>query len=131
MYILYYYSLCVLDTTDAVFYVGFFENWMGGNPSLLLMTTETNPVSYTIEAPGIGFYYNGTIVAGGEAVVNISDEIEMSLYSKGDKGICVRTSSNKVTLIGQNIGDNLSSGTFFALPFIGSCDNVYVTTECQ
>jgi len=99
---------------------------MGGNPSLLLMTTETNPVSYIIEAPGIGFYYNGTVVAGGEAVVNIANEIEMSLHTNGDKGICVRTSSNKVTLIGQSIGDTLSSGTFYALPFIGSCDNVYV-----
>ncbi|XP_065904759.1 cell adhesion molecule DSCAML1-like isoform X2 [Dysidea avara] len=115
--------------TTAVFHVGFFENWRGGNPSLLLMTTETHPVSFIVEAPGIGFYLNGTVIAGGKAVVNFTHDIEMSISTNGNKGIYVWTSSNKVTLIGQSVPDEpdlSSTGTFFVLPFIGSCDNVYV-----
>ena len=125
-------TFCVvsyLANTTAVFHVGYFENWRGGNPSLLLMTTETHPVSFIVEAPGIGFYQNGTVIAGGKAVVNFTHDIEMSISTNGNKGIYVWTSSNKVTLIGQSVPDEpdlSSTGTFFVLPFIGSCDNVYV-----
>ena len=127
-----YVTLCVVPSpanTTAVFYVGFFDNWRGGYPSLLLMTTEIHPVSFIVEAPGIGFYQNGTIAGGGEAVVNFPSNIVMKSFTDANKGIYVWTSSDEVTLIGQSIADEpdlSSTGTFFVLPFIGSCDNVYV-----
>ena len=115
-------------TASSVFYVGYSNNWKGGSPSLLLMTTDTQPVLYTVEAPGIGYHLSGTVTAGTEAVINFTNEIEMSLTRNGNKGIYVSTNSSEVTLIGQNTpGDPLSStGSFLVLPFIGSCDNEYV-----
>ena len=130
-----YFLSCVLykATRYATFYVGFFEinrdDLHTKIPSLLLMTAETQPVSYMIEVPGIGFYQNGTIVSGAETVINFPREIIISISSNSTKGIYVRTSSYEVTVIGQNLNEGPqwpSADTFFVLPFISSCDSIYV-----
>jgi len=93
------------------------------------MTTETQPVSYIIEVPGIGFYQNGTFVSGTEVVINFSHEIIISIDTNSTKGIYVRTSSYKVTVIGQNLIEDspwMSADTFFVLPFISWCDSAFV-----
>ena len=44
------------------YYLGFFMNHApsNGDVSILLMTTETFQVQYSVEAPGVGYYRNGT-----------------------------------------------------------------------
>jgi len=55
------------------YYLGYYQNWnQDGPPSILLMTTESKPVSYSIEAPGVGYYRKGIIrVADNEAIVSL------------------------------------------------------------
>lgn len=47
----------------AEFYIGFFKGSSFYDPSLILLTTESQPVYYSVEAPGVGYYDNGTILA--------------------------------------------------------------------
>ena len=124
-----YISILYIATRYATFYVSYIDIWGDGIPSLLLMTTETQPVSYMIEAPAIQFYQNGTMVNGAEVVVNFPQEVIVSLFTNATKGIYVTTSSYEVTVIGQNLVETpnyVSADTFFVLPFISSCDNVFV-----
>ena len=88
-----------------------------GNISILLITAETHQVQYSIEAPGIGYYHNGTISAGNDAVLHLSNDVETSSYDDQDKGICLTTTSDKVTVIGLNL-KSTTSDSFFALPII-------------
>ena len=95
-----------------------------GNISILLITSETQPVQYSMEAPGVGYYRNGTITAGDEVILNLPRSIEVSSVYHQNKGIYLTTSSDKVTVIGQNL-DQRTSDSFFALPLI-ELGNEYV-----
>ena len=72
-------------------------------------------VQYSIEAPGVGYYLNGTISAGNAAILYLPRSIEVSSYNDQDKGIYLTASSNKVTVIGENLGRS-TSDSFLALP---------------
>ena len=107
------------------YYLGFFANIREeNNVSILLTTTEVYPVTYLIEAPGVGYYHRGIISAGNEVMLNLSSSIGVSSHDDQDKGIYLTTSSDNVTVIGQNLllytGDS-----FFALPII-ELDDDYV-----
>ena len=88
-----------------------------GNISILLITVETNQVQYYIEAPGIGYFHNGTVSADNAAVLNLTNDVEVLSYDDQDKGIYLITGSNKVTVIGLNL-KRYTSDSFFALPNI-------------
>ena len=108
------------------YYLGFFRNDEARTPSNIsipLITAETHQVQYSIEAPAIGYYHNGTVSAGNPAVVNITSNVELLSYDDQDKGIYLVTESNKVHVIGLNL-KRYSSDSFFALPII-ELDNAY------
>ena len=65
------------------------------------MTTEKQPVFYSIEFPQVGHYTNGIITADyGEVTVNLPNELTVSSLYDQQKGICIKTSSNRVTVQG-------------------------------
>ena len=107
------------------YYLGFFANYQEeNNISILLTTTEVYPVTYFIEAPSVGYYHRGIISAGNEVILKLSSSIGVSSHDDQDKGIYLTTSSDNVTVIGQNI--LLGTGdSFFALPII-ELDDDYV-----
>ena len=104
--------------------MGFFANFEENNISILLTTTELYPVTYFIEAPGVGYYHRGIISAGNEVMLNLSSSIAVSSHNDQDKGIYLTTSSDNVTVIGQNILRD-TGDSFFALPII-ELDDDYV-----
>ena len=102
--------------------MGFFENYYpDAHISILLITSETQPVQYSMEAPGVGYYRNGTITAGDEVILNLPSSIQLSSVYHQNNGIYLTTSSDKVTVIGQNL-DPGTSDSFFALPLIELSD---------
>ena len=72
-------------------------------------------MQYSIEAPGVGYYYNGTISTGDDVVLNLSINVEVSSIHHQDRGIYLTASSNRLTVIGQSV-DSATSDTFFVLP---------------
>ena len=103
--------------------MGFFANVNpnAGDISILLITNETRPVQYYMEAPGVGYYHNGTISASNEVILNLPSSVEVSSVYHQNNGIYLTTSSDKVTVIGQNL-DRHTSDSFFALPLIELSD---------
>ena len=106
--------------------MGFFENSVGntGSISILLTTSDMQQAQYSIEAPGVGYYRNGTLSAGDEVILDLPLTIEVSSYTDKDKGIYLTAHSDKITVIGQN-KDGRSSDSFLALPTI-QLDDTYV-----
>ena len=103
------------------YYLGFLTNYQHSTAavSILLMTSETYPIKFSIEIPGEDYYQNGTVSSNHEVVLNLSSTVQPILRSHQDKGIYLRTDSEKVTVIGQNLFQLRStSDTFFALPVI-------------
>ena len=98
------------------YYLGFFTNHDSntGSVSILLTTSDMQQVEYSIEAPGVGYYHNGTISAGDEVILNLPRSIEVLSYNDQDKGIYLTASSDKITVIGQNL-DSGASDSFLAL----------------
>ena len=80
------------------------------------MTTESYEVQYSIQAPGVDYYHNGTISTDNQVILNLPTSIIMSLDDNQNKGIYLTTNSNKVTVIGQNLISGGSSDTFLVLP---------------
>ena len=105
------------------YYLGFFanSNLNIGIISVLLITSETQPVHYYMEAPGVGYYRNGTISAGNEVILNLPSSIEVSSVYHQTNGIYLATNSDKVTVIGQNSNVH-TSDSFFVLPLIELSD---------
>ena len=91
------------------------------------MTTESQPVSYSIEIPGLGYYYSKTITANNEDIVNLPSSVEVSSPDDQDKGIYLQTSSERVTVIGQNVAAMRATvDTFLALPIQYNCAPEYI-----
>ena len=110
------------------YYLGIFKHLNGGHPSIILMTTESQPVYYSIQVPGIGYYHNGTITASNEDIVNLPKSVEVSPDDQ-NKGIYLTTSSKTVTVIGQNVllsSTIYSVGTFAAFPNSPICTSGHV-----
>ena len=98
--------------------MGFFENLNNVGIFVILTTSDTEPVEYSIEIPGVGYYHNGTILSGDEVTLNLSSSVIVSSYNDQDKGIYLATSSDKITVIGQYLGNAFTSDSYFALPII-------------
>ena len=87
------------------FYIGFFKGRFY-DPCLVLVTTETS-VDYSVEAPGVGYCKRGTILANSRVIVDLPKSVIVSSYNDQNKGIYLKTSSDKVTVIGQSINRRL------------------------
>ena len=82
-------------------------------------------MNYSIEAPGVGYYNNGSVTSDNEVIINLPTTLITSSHNDQDKGIHLMTSSDRVTVIGQNIGAN-SVDTFLCLPVTKLCVDEYV-----
>ena len=97
-----------------------------------MTTTESTPVYYQIEAPGIDFCRNGTIIPNIQNNIRLtanltgrSHTFTHSVHDKIPKGIYLKTSSDKVTVIGQS-NAQFSLDTFLAVPLRKLCLSEYV-----
>ena len=109
------------------YYLGFFKNHASGSGhiiSILLTTAEVYPVSYYIEAPGVGYYHRGNVSAGNAVILNLSRSVEVLSQDEQNKGIYITINSDNVTVIGQNLVQ-YSSDSFFILPII-EVDDAYI-----
>ena len=107
------------------YYFSFFKNFGSGQPSIIITTSESQPVNYSIEAPGVGYYTSGNVTSDNEVILNLPTALITSSHNDQDKGIHLMISSDRVTVIGQNLGIH-SSGTFLCLPITNLCVDEYV-----
>ena len=102
-----------------------------------MMTTEKLNVSYSIEAPGIGYYDSGIITAEHEAILHLPRSVVVSSNYDDDKGIYIRTSSRMVTVHGQAFAQDYNYWTryysyethletFVAIPVTDLCSSEYI-----
>ena len=108
--------LCLLNIVIGEYYLGYFSNFTDGQLSVILLNTISSAVNFTIEAPVVGYYYNGVVDGGGEVVVSLPFSVAVFPNDTEYKGIFVRADSNALIVIGQNEA-NGSSDTFFAIPY--------------
>ena len=101
-------------------------NYNGGSPYISIMTTDSQPVSYFIEAPGLGIHHNGTVTADNEATIQLSSTAEVTSHNEQNKGIYLKTSSDSVTVIGHNQHDGTTADTYLVLPIIKLSVTMYV-----
>ena len=99
-----------------------------------MTTTESKPVYYHIEAPGIDFCHNGTIIPNTQNIVDLPVNLtgrsdtyahRDSVRDKIPKGVYLKTSSDKVTVIGQS-NAQFSLDTFLAVPLRKLCLIEYI-----
>ena len=99
--------------------MGFFYNDQTGSESFVLTTTESQPVNYSIYIPRNAYRHSGTVTSNNSVTLSLPYNLEVSSYDQIDYGIYLETSSDKVTVIGQNY-DPYTSDTYLALPTIKS-----------
>ena len=93
--------------------------------SVILMTTETQPVAYFIESPRF-INLNGTLTTNSSYTrIYLPDIVIVSSHTEQRKGIHLSVQSERVTLIGQTTS-LLSSDTFLVLP----TTNTNTTVTC-
>ena len=121
------YSYCALIGAVNHYYLGFYLNFKPteSNISILLLTTERYQVQYSIEAPSVSYYHNGTVSAGNEVILSLNGTIEVTSHNDQNKGIYLTTSSDKVSVIGQNLY-NYTSESFLVSPITELNDTDYV-----
>lgn len=112
-------------TAVREYHLGFPQNWQYSRavPSLLLLTSETRPVTCIISVPSHRLKYSGTITAGDEALVLLPYYVQ---GRSGDfdierKAVHIQVDSNEVVIIGQSYTNNTrpyteSDGAFLAIP---------------
>ncbi|XP_065903474.1 uncharacterized protein [Dysidea avara] len=113
--------------TETNYYFGYFTNYNNTEqqPSLIITTSESQPVFYSIEAPGIGYYTTGSVTSDSEVIINLPTTLITSSHNDQDKGIHLMISSDRVTVIGQNV-EIYTSDSFLCLPITNLCANEYV-----
>lgn len=124
----------------AEFYIGFFHStyyYSSFYPYVIITTTEKQPVLYSIEAPGEGYYKNGIITADHEVILNLPSNLSVSSFYYKDIGVCIKTSSKRVTVQGvhqiafyyYDYGPYVYKKeleTFVAIPVIDLCSSEYI-----
>ena len=90
------------------------------------MTTDAQPVSYFIEGPGLSFLRNGTITADNEATIQLPSTAVVLSHVEQNKGIYLNTSSDSVAVIGRNLYNGYTAGTFLVLPIIKLSVSMYI-----
>ena len=107
------------------YYLGYINNYNGGQASILIISTDTQPVFYSIQAPGIGFHQNGTVTSDGESIVYFPVTTEVTSHTDQNKGIYLKTSSSSVTVIGHSVL-MYTDDTFLVLPTVKLPVTMYV-----
>ena len=105
------------------YYLGYFNNF-GGTPSIILINSEPYPISYSIEAPVLG-YASGQVASGSTMVINLPTSVVVTSGSDQNKGVYLKVGSNKMTVMGQDIRSQTTS-TFLALPNVQLAIKEYV-----
>ena len=95
------------------YYLGYFNNF-GGRPSIVLINSEPYPVLYSIEIPELGSA-KGRVVPQSTSVINLPTSVVVYSRSDQNKGIYLKVSSDKMTVIGQDARIQTTT-TFLALP---------------
>ncbi|XP_065903553.1 uncharacterized protein [Dysidea avara] len=111
-------------TPHQDYYFGFFNTTSMTSPekiSILVITPESQPVYYSIEAPGEEYYTNGTITGSEQISVNLPTALTTSSHDDRDKGIHLMVST-RVTVIGQSFFSG-STDTFLGLAAANVCVN--------
>ncbi|XP_065900860.1 uncharacterized protein [Dysidea avara] len=112
------YSIFGSSSVMMEYYFGFFENYepftRDPPPQIILTSYDTQIVSYSVEAPGVGYYANGTVTIDNDVIVSFPYAVITSRNDQ-NKGIYLMISSDRVTVIGQNLRP-VSCGTFLCLP---------------
>jgi len=90
----------------------------------VLISSEAEIVTYFIEAPGVGFYYNGTIGAYNSTNITLPSNLEVSISNVQHRGVYLHINSNRVNVIGQNV-ILATSDSFLAIPTMVLCDAEY------
>ena len=114
----------------AEYYLGFIAHFTH-NPSVVLITMETLPVQYLIEAPEAGYCANGTIIPNSQHSIKLPGNLigkSKTFPSNFDvvpKGIYLKTSSDHVIVIGQSTATH-TTDTFLAVPTKDLCHKEYV-----
>ena len=108
------------------YYFGFFKNSDTVPLSLIITTSESQLVYYSIEAPGEGYYTSGIVTSDNEVIINLPTTLITSSHNDQDKGIHLMISSDRVTVIGQNLVDGSSGDSFFCLPTTNLSVDEYV-----
>ncbi|XP_065894448.1 uncharacterized protein [Dysidea avara] len=126
-------NLLLLLSTSALgaeYYLGFIAHFTH-NPSVVLITMETQPVQYLIEAPEAGYCANGTIIPNSQHSIKLPGNLigkSNTFPSRFDvvpKGIYLKTSSDSVMVIGQSTATH-TTDTFLAVPTKDLCHKKYV-----
>ena len=95
------------------YYLGYFNN-LGGISSIVLINSESIPVSYSIEIPELG-RTDGRVVSESAMVINLPSTMVVHSYNEQNKGIHLNVSSDKMTVVGQDVRIQTTT-TFLALP---------------
>ena len=105
------------------YYWGHFKNVASDTTvAVILITTESQPVSYIIEAPGVTYYHNGTFTSDNGIMIDLPEDVIVSSHTEQHKGIHASIQSERVTLIGQTIS-SFTGDTFLVLPTT-TCNNI-------
>ena len=110
---------------ESDYYISFIDNYHGGIASVLIMTTDSQPVTYYIQAPGIGFHRIGTVTADNKATVSFPSTVEVTSHVDQNKGIYLKTNGSSMTVIGQNKRSH-TKDTFLAQPTVKLSVSMYV-----
>ena len=98
------------------FYFGYFRNF-GETPPLtydiVVTTTESEPVFYNVEIPGLGYSDNGTVQNW--LPITFPRDVVVSSIDDRDHGIYLKTSSDNVNVAGFNVQSE-SVDSFRVLP---------------
>jgi len=120
----YIHSIIGISTKSSNYYWGYYKNAPLSNSevSVILISTEHQPVSYFVEAPAVARYYNGTFAADNtnSTVINFPSDLMVSSHVEQHKGIHASVYNGRVTMIGQIEGYR-SSDTFLVLPTVSTC----------
>ena len=105
-------------------YFGYFKNWVGGQLSIIVINYDSQSVNYLVEAPKIGLYQTGIIQPNDELIIRLSNNIEVKSHHDQNNGVYPETSSNRVTVFGQN-EHSTTSDTFLIIPITSCCITEY------
>ena len=118
--------ISIIDTQTIKYtdyYLGYFNNF-GGVPFVVLINSESSPVLYSIKISAME-YTNGRITPESTLVIELPTSVVVTSSSDQNKGIYLKVSSDKMTVIGQNIRTQTTT-TFLALPSIKLGISMYV-----
>ena len=104
--------------------MGFFTNTNSKRASIIILTTESQPVSYSIEIPGIGYNLSGNVTSNNGGFVELPSTVIVHSRKDQNKGVYLKTSSDRVTVIGQNVVYR-SVDTFLSIPTMSLCTEEY------